>query len=106
MALVVIEVAFLLIIVTNILMAMGSAESIKKNHACIAKTCMFTFTLAIVLVVGNFVTTIVSFTTDPFGSNFAIMPITIVSIFFSIVHICSTLIFSRVVASQRIIEAR
>ena len=48
-ALVVIEVAFLLIIVTNILMAMGSAESIKRNHACIAKTCMFTFTLAIVL---------------------------------------------------------
>lgn len=60
-ALFAIEVAFLLIVVTNILMGIRSKDSIKRNHACIAKTTTFTFTVGILLVVANFVTTIVTF---------------------------------------------
>ena len=105
-ALVVFEIAFLLIVVTNILMGISSTDSIKRNHACIIKTTSYTFAVAILLVVVNFVTTFATDTTDPINSNVAMMPLTIVSIFFSIVHICSTLMFSRVVALQRIAEAR
>lgn len=85
-------IIFLVIIAFNFIIASGDIEKQKRKAPSFAKTFALRIAISILSVVGNILTTTVMFSTvdDPFDFNFAIIPLTMVSSFIMIVHICGS----------------